>query len=440
MEKKKKMNKKAQVSIEVLAILAILVIGSIIFGVYYLSMSRKNIEIAARLDIGPDLYVENGPDDPGTDVPPEEPPPTPTGLLRIEATVDSGEALVYEDFNINVEITALPTGYTNNNVRVTKISPAKDDGGTQDCNYINTPIPSGGLEFAEGSQIFIGNAQNQSQSIGPIDCSSSGRYEFTITADMDFNAQENNYDPTNDKFIRDFNLSLFLVPPFPALVNTDFTINADVVSYLTNKNVVIKRIAIDTNNVCDYNGVALTTTGINTSYVMLPAGNNYNYNLNLFSCSVPGTYNFTIRAGELGSIDLNKNDTNTITKTITGSVIPDPFDLKLYLDPEGAAMIGTEFAIRTEVNNYLAIGEVLVNKISVELDGNPTDNCSIEGVPIPEEGKELNIIMQQDGANYSYLLEKLSCSVFGDYNFIISAKDDGDDGLEDTESIIKEIG
>ena len=177
--KRRIMNRKAQVSIEVLAILAILVIGSIIFGVYYLSMARKNIEIAAKLDIGPDLHIENGPDDSGTDVPPEEPPiipPTPTGELTIEATLNPpGAALVYEDFNVNVEITALPTGYDNNNVGATKILANKGVFETADCNYNGIPIlPNVGLVFS--SPILIGNVENQSKNIGPIDCNSLGLY------------------------------------------------------------------------------------------------------------------------------------------------------------------------------------------------------------------------------------------------------------------------
>ena len=144
---------------------------------------------------------------------------------------------------------------------------------------------------------------------------------------MQENSDENVSDSTESKNIKEFILGL--TPPTPVPIDTNFTINADVVDYLTGKDVVIKRIAIDQNNRCFYNNTPLITSGTSfTIPVPYVASNAYGVDLNLFSCSVAGTYTFTISAGEFGSNDDNKNDTKTIQKNITS---PASGDLTLTL-------------------------------------------------------------------------------------------------------------
>ena len=440
------LNKKAQVSIEVLAILSILVLGSIIFGVYYLSMTRKNIEIANKFDIGPDLYVDNGPVVDGEIIPPE-PPPNPEGL-SISAS-SPGNAQINQDFNINVTINSLPTGLSNNTVEVYRIEVKKNTLPTFDCNFGSTNIPLTGLFLS--SPINIGNGIEQFINLQNFSCSQAGAYNFTVYAWMDANHEISNPAGVNKQIQAPEELVLALSSPGPIQINTDFNIIAKIEDFISNQNIIIKKIDVNLSGVpttdCNYGSAPILATGIYPNTQMYNFENDYNLSMP-FRCSIIGSHTFAITAGiSEDSSDIN-NDTNSVFKLLVDSSSPRQLLLTLTVIKDEIIMPGFDFNVLANVNYYE--GQTIVIKSieafrSATLGGSTTSTpgCYYNGQLIPSFSGLTNLTeeMQGNGEDYNLLLN-LNCCSPGFYTFKVKAgvKDSADSYQNDDDNKTKETG
>ena len=442
------LNKKAQVSIEVLAILSILVLGSIIFGVYYLSMTRKNIEIANKFNIGPDLYVDDGPIVGGTVV-----PPTDSFTLILTGP---GPSLINTDFTITANVNNYDIA-PDDNLSIRQITIYKDNGSgyqlNDNCTYNSVSTTNGVLNVDLNMQ-KMGN--NHTYDLDSFSCSTTGNYRINIKAVKASNSSITDDDtvgvPIIDSSIpAGFTLTLEGTTQSP--INETFNVNSHVINYpvSSDDNIAIMNIKVQKFNGafyvpspdCNYGALQIPiNSGLDVNFKMTKDGNDHDYNLNSFSCSSAGNYEIQITA----KLDSNNeiSSTNQVQKTITSPPLPPgTFDLTLSLVPLGAAMVGTEFNILAEVKDFDPTRTINIKEIHVQRNGNPVNVCNYEGTEIPEEGlTDLSLLMlESSSGNYELLLEKFRCTDFGDYNFILKAEDANEsETYNDTDSIIKEIG
>lgn len=446
------LNKKAQVSIEVLAILSILVLGSIIFGVYYLSMTRKNIEVANKFDIGPDLYIDDGP---VTNTDGTTPPVSPTDSFTLVLT-GPGPSPINTNFNIAAHVNNYPIT-SDDNLSIIQITVYKDNGGNyqlnDSCKYDSNSTIIGVLSVDLKMQK---TGDDHNYNLDKFSCSAIGNYKINIKAVKDSNTSITD-DANVDVRIIDSStpaeFTLSLDSTTLSLINQTFNVNSHVLNYpiSSDDNIAIRNIKIEKYNGvfyvsssdCNYGTTVIPASlGLDVNLKMQKDVNDHDYNLNQFSCSSAGNYKITVTAKLDSNNDISS--TNQVQKTITSPPLPPgAFNLTLFLVPLGAAMVGTEFNILAEVKDFDPTRTINIKEIYVQRNGNPVNVCNYEGTEIPEDGlKELNLPMSESSAgNYELLLEKFRCTDFGDYNFILKAEDTSEpETYNDTDSIIKEIG
>lgn len=432
------MNKKAQVSIEVLAILGILVVGAIIFGVYYLSMARKNIDVAAKLDIRPGLHIEDGPDAPGV---PIVPPYSDIGFT-LDLT-SSGNAQI----NTNFSVLATVNNYSidsDDNISIKNLTVTKYNGlvysPSGDCNY-------GPTQISPGVGLNTNLKMNQTgddhyYNLNLFSCSISGDYKIKVYAVLDSNVSIND-DSEVSKEITDppappviqLDLNLFLVPTGTTNINTDFGILMKVDNYLQDKNVVIKDMnvylggsltpncSLSTKNINDYNYAEWQAFAFNKTL------DDYNLLLSDFNCSVVGSYNFSILVGEKNLTNSNQNDIGTISKAITDSSVPRQLILTLDTVTDEMIMPGFNFDILANVNYYPNFETIIIKEIRAYKSNTPsgpyttTSDCYYDNHIIPTldgftEPIAFPVIPGEE--DYNLLLNFYCCSP-GNYKFEVKA-------------------
>jgi hypothetical protein len=186
-------NSKAQISIEVLLILGILVIGGILFGIYYLSSVNKKISASSTVD---NIYsYSNMP------ITQSDGASIPAGPLQINVSVPD-QRPINQLFEVNVRITQTPPGINVNQYIVKKIEIFDfSSGATSNVCVLDGNYPSGVYNlstlFANSNQIFN------------FSCSNLGNFEFKATVDlMDDTESGNDVSDTDD---------IIIVPPIVSL-------------------------------------------------------------------------------------------------------------------------------------------------------------------------------------------------------------------------------
>lgn len=438
------LSKKAQISIEVLTILSILVVGAIIFGVYYLSNINTGLGNAPKVEDELTLNTSAPSTQPGTVT---EVSITPAGEFSINLELDPDAAsLPFTDFGIVVSLNNVIE--MDGDMNVTKIDAKKynDLLGNYvislDCNYDGTPI-EGTLENLD---IPIGNNDGAHINL-TFSCSTDGNYTFTISATgIDLNGNIKNPSPANiDKEITSstppadvIDLELYLDPsaqtPQGSAGNHKFGVRAEVTDFTEDENIYIKNIYVSEYGIpnadCYYDTTQIPVTGLSGPRMMIKTGDDYNLLLPEFSCLEAGKYDITLTAGLLGNT--NRDVNKFIAKNIDG------LRLELSLVPTDTN-INQLFGVLAKVNNYNSDNNVSIKHIEVWKkrvgDYTGTNNyigeCAYDGTQIPKNtGLNVDLNLTKYGNDYNLLLNKFRCTTASSANIPYFIKLTVHDNLE----------
>lgn len=453
------MFKKGQISIEVLTILSILVVGGVIFGVYYLNGVNKEMSDASKLKLTPE-ETDSPSMQPGNETPtdPIQPPYTP-GEFTIDLSLDSnGPSLPNTYFEIVVTLNNVVD--MDGDMNVTEIKVNNKDTGfpSSDCNYNSMQITSGTLS---GLDIPIGDRDNEYVNL-TFSCSTDGNYRFTIKAEgIDLNGINKSDSKDIDKEITstaptEASMDLYLVPegrtPQGMHANKRFGVDVNVIDYSYGTPYIKQIYVYDENNLnpvdnCyyDVNQIPVGGYTFSTPIEMIdisPVGQKvYNSLLDKFSCDTLGAYYITVVAGESGNTD---HDINTY-------VLKEIDYLKLNLElinPAGQSNISTDFDIKLFVNGYnlnsspptpsdINITHVYVTDYNT---GNPVNVCWYDSNKIEYSGLALNnVTLNRYDNDYNLILQDFECDEERYYLFKFTAHDSLETTTYDYNAIIEKL-
>ena len=449
--------KKAQISIEVLTILSILVVGGVIFGVYYLNGVNKEMSGASKLKLTPE-ETDSPSMQPGNEIPTDPITPSYPGSFEIDISLNPDEASL-PNTNFDIVVTLNGVSHMDGDINVTQIDVTNKDTGalSLDCNYGTAQIPG----TLAGLNISIGNVEGASANL-TFSCSTDGNYIFTMYANgIDDDGNYKSSPPASvDKEITstlplEASMNLSLVPegrtPQGMNVNKRFGIDVNVIDYSFGTPYIKQIYVYDENNLnpvnnCDYNGTQIPSEGYTFSFPLLmtnisPLGYTvYNSLLDQFSCDTLGAYYITVVAGESGNTD---HDVNTY-------IIKEIDYLKLNLElinPTGQSEAGSNFDIKLFVNGYNLNNSHPPSDINItnvyvtdSITGNPVAVCWYGVTKIVSTGLTLNNVqLNRSGNDYNLIMEGFKCNAEGHYLFKFTAHDSLETTTYDYNAIIEKL-
>lgn len=316
--------KKAQVALEILIIFGVLVIGSLLFAVYYVrgindkldsssniqgtySDFEKNIQSQdpiTKLFCGDARCVDETcsscPIDCGNC--PQPPPILYLSLNPLEDTPQG--AAGHNKFGITANINNYDIGKT---ITITKINISTRDG--EPVNYCykgTTPILNGELSI---NAKMIENSGNYSYDFSDFSCTVYDYYKFELTANI--SGESTTISNPVEKYINRLTASTFLSPDGRTPENISFGLDINVNNYNSDSDINITKIYVKDANSdkftssCYYNDDPIPAQGYLLNNIMMTKnGNDYNYSFsNKFKCKSSGEYNIILT--------LHDNDENT---------------------------------------------------------------------------------------------------------------------------------
>ncbi len=322
--------KKAQVALEILVIFGILVIGAVIFALFYSTNIRNKVDISSNVqgtysDIENNLLGEdpqqpieicgngycglgensaNCPDDCG-----EPNSLCPTTPLNISVKMIPNEGVPagapgHNTFDLKVSAIRQP-GYDDKEIIVKKIShtPAMSSNAIY---YNGESIPLTGIEIN-------GKMEKESKYYSYVIANLSGvepvLYPLNILVEVP-GCEGLETSSTTVVYIKRLSARLSLSPDGSSNRNEPFGVNVSVHGYNSDSNISITNIFVTDkrgnflNNVCSYNREDIPSSGKSVNLLLDKRQNNYNYSfVNNIACSQPGQFNLIFT--------LHDNDENT---------------------------------------------------------------------------------------------------------------------------------
>lgn len=318
--------KKAQVSIEILVILGLLVVGAIVFSAYYITNLQHKVGTSATTqgayaDISENINTEDPQQLPETcgngycspdaeencsscEIDCKACPLEPILELSVNDEPTPQGALGHNTFDITAEINNY---YEDKAITLTKIEVFDQESRpTSVCYYDNEPIGTDGLVINE---LMSENSGDYSFTISDISCTLFGEdYSFKVTARI--SGETDTIDDSVSKDIDRLTATLALVPDGKTELNTPFGLYVNVNNYNSDSDINITKIYVkDTNtdtfvNTCSFNNTQISTSGLTIDRLLTKSDNDYNLLFkDLFKCSKDGDYTIILT--------VHDNDENT---------------------------------------------------------------------------------------------------------------------------------
>jgi hypothetical protein len=358
--------KKAQTTIEILIIFGVLILGVILFGLFYFtnlhtkidtsstvqgtySDIEKNLQggdpqiIAASCDDG----IKNGQEtgiDCGGPCPACPTPNTVDLSLYLEPNNSTPQgAAGHKEFGILAIVKSFPDGQ----VYIKKIQVLNETGSpTDNCYYGENQITTSGLIFTDQLPMENPSYNNYEKLIDNFSCIEFGDYYFKITAGV---LETNDADSTEERLKNISSLSgtIYLEPDGESEINYPFGLKAEVEDYFSDSDIQITKAYIIRNTVgtgnCFYNNgswVNIPSTGVSVNLQMERNNGDYNLSLtNKFKCDSEGEYDIILTLHDIEeSTSYDKN--LTIQKNIA-------FDRCLFRDNPGDGTVANPYVIKT---------------------------------------------------------------------------------------------
>lgn len=321
--------KKAQAALEILVIFGILVIGAVIFALFYSTNIRSKVDISSNVqgsysDIEKNLLSEdpqqpieqcgNGNCDLGensANCPVDCGYPNsvcPTAPLNISVKMIPNEGVPagapgHNTFDLKVSAIRQP-GYDDKEIIVKKLR-IKNTMATNAIYYNNLPLD--GVEIDSEMNISAENYFNYT--ISNLSSTRSGSYPFEVLVEVPGCEGLDTIGSTVVD-IKGLSARLSLYPDGGNYQDENFGVNVDVFGYNSGSNISITNIFVADalgnllNNVCSYKKEGIPISGKSVDLLLDKRNNNYNYLFtNNFACSQPGDYKFIFT--------LHDNDENT---------------------------------------------------------------------------------------------------------------------------------
>lgn len=351
--------KKAQTALEILVIFGVLVMGAIIFALFYSNNIRSNVETSSNIhgiysDIESQLQSEDSQQPIGAcgdgfcglgencDTCPEDcecidfacPKSPPDISLFVEPStgVPAG-APGHNTFDLVISVADLPSGYIDREIIIKKliINEGYTDAFYQGQNQIST----------EG--LVINKKKNMGErefmyTISNLSSKKSGSYNFRILAEVPgCNIGFDSSNGSTEVIIKGLSAILSLSPDGASNTGNEFGVDIGVRSYNSDEDINITKIyvadinSVLVNNVCAYRGVNIPKSGTCVNLQLKKNNDDYSYSFDDdFVCSVPGQYKFIFTLHDnKENIDFDYNA--TIEKSI--------YDRCLYLGNKGDGTI-----------------------------------------------------------------------------------------------------
>jgi len=327
---KKNTKKKAQAALEILIIFGILVLGSIIFSLFYfnshktittyeLDKATKKIEnsLSYQKEVKPSsITCGNHLCEPGENCIgcPDDcdctncPLTAPTlQITPVPITGVPAGAPGHNTFQLQIQVLR-QSPFSGKIIKIKKIIFNEGEGQTDIFYSGLNQIPPTGLEINENmTEDSFGNL---SYTISDLSSTKSGNYIFTVFTEV-ANCEELDTNKQQIVAIKGLSAKLSLSPDGTSDRGEPFGVDITVKNYNSDSNLSITNIYVaDTNgdlldDVCEYDGAKITSSGINNVNLLLTKtydDYNYSFKKNL-SCENPGQYKFMFT--------LHDNDENT---------------------------------------------------------------------------------------------------------------------------------
>jgi len=301
-------NKKGQISIEFLLVLSILVVGGVLFGVYYLQSIGKNRQEDVSTDVLDNLITDFA-----SDVNIQELPTNPTGFFSISLNLDpNGPTEENNDFNIIVRAFN-DTEHTSS--RITSVY-IYDNGfnSTTECSLNSLPNQS---VYNNLDYYFVTDLYDLT-----FNCDNSGTYNVLVFADIADDPSYNDSELISKIIVppivppplyQTFSIDLELDPDSSSQVGADFGVVVSVDENTIYNDPVIDQISILKEGVatrdCSLIGVFFLG-GQSTYNVNLPFDSDTNKHTLFFRCSHEETTSQTYSISVDAEIDSNNDFTD----------------------------------------------------------------------------------------------------------------------------------
>lgn len=319
--------KKAQTALEILVIFGILIVGAIIFALFYSTNIEKKLDTSSNIqgtysDIENNLQ-SNDPQQPietcGNDFcgPGENcigcpddcdctncPLTAPTlQITPVPITGVPAGAPGHNTFNLQIAVIR-QSEFSGKNIKIKKIT---FNGGQTTVFYSGqNQIPTTGLEINQ--EMTEDDFGNFSYTISNLSSIKSGNYVVAVSAEV--SGCDLNSEAKTMITIKGLSANLSLSPDGASYPNTLFGVNVNVNNYNSDSNISITKIytlsskGYLVNNVCSYDGTDINISGLSVNIMLDKSYDDYNYLFkNNLSCKYPGPYKLMFT--------LHDNDENT---------------------------------------------------------------------------------------------------------------------------------
>lgn len=358
--------KKAQVALEILVIFGILVIGAVIFALFYSTNIRSKVDISSNVqgsysDIEKNLLSEDpqqpieicgngrcGPGENSANCPDDCGYPNslcPTTPLNISVKMIPNEGVPagapgHNTFDLKVSAIRQP-GYDDKEIIVKKLR-IKNTMATNAIYYNNNNLPLDGVEIDSEMNISAENYFNYT--ISNLSSTRSGSYPFEVLVEVPGCEGLDTIGSTVVD-IKGLSARLSLYPDGGNYQDENFGVNVDVFGYNSGSNISITNIFVADalgnllNNVCSYKKERIPISGKSVDLLLDKRNNNYNYLFtNNFACYQPGEYKFIFT--------LHDNDENT-DYDYNATIFKSIKDRCLYLRNAGEGTKSNPYIIST---------------------------------------------------------------------------------------------
>lgn len=319
--------KKAQTALEILVIFGILIVGAIIFALFYSTNIEKKLDTSSNIqgtysDIENNLQ-SNDPQQPietcGNDFcgPGENcigcpddcdctncPLTAPTLQITPEPItgVPAG-APGHNTFNLQIAVMR-QSEFSGKTIKIKKV--IFNESQTDVFYKGQTQIPITGLEINQ--EMTEDDFGNFSYTISNLSSTKSGVYVIKVFAEV--SGCDLNSEAKTMITIKGLSANLSLSPDGASYPNTLFGVNVNVNNYNSDSNISITKIytlsskGYLVNNVCSYDGTDINISGLSVNIMLDKSYDDYNYLFkNNLSCKYPGPYKLMFT--------LHDNDENT---------------------------------------------------------------------------------------------------------------------------------
>ena len=437
-------NKKAQISIEVTIVLAILVIGAVSLGVYYISNVNRYKEEANKLDDNLNKLEDQGEFGEEESVPATcsdgvqnqgeagvdcggpcnpcitTPPPSPFNNISVSSVNSSYVTMVPFSIVITTNI---------EDVNITDLMVTRDGELTNDCK------PTPGTEFTYGKYVDLGKTTGTPaiQTINITNCKELGTYKFTfkgkyndhsITADaIEIKITENNF---NSVLLTSSSGSYYVSTSFLININTNVP-NTEIKEFSIKR----KDDGSPTPN-CTTTAGTLVSTGF---YKDLGFTNASGALLVPIFCDIVDTYLFSAKGKYLekevqsNSLQVKIEDTPPpIVLLLSVNTAPKFFEYFMFskdMLAKGYPNVMLNLDILSNYDNTMIKTIEIKKKVGSSIY-QPTNACKIKGLTEDDVGIFNDVGITEPR---NFLIKEVYCEDYGVYRFRVEG------GIKDSTSI-----